>query len=316
MRLIKSKNGIYIAAGVLLTAPILQLTSVIVKPLNSSTIDTSIINEVELAKVIKNYEVQFSRNDYFGNVTSTPKVVDENGKVKIKFTPNEKESGYAYKKGSIPILISAPHSIKQPNRPGKSEFKAADVYTGSIAKYIAEQTGAHVIYKSAYTGVDDNYMGDGKVNSSKVKTKTPYRDKIEEIIDENDIKLVIDLHGFADSDKKDYGVVFGTNNGKNLLNAQGLLDEIIKVFENNGYVESGTKEAKKVNKHNAYCIDGKYAAAVKNRTIANYVATTLKTPSIQIELSRTNRDPKNSDYLYRSVNTIIDVVNHVAELYI
>ena len=82
------------------------------------------------------------------------------------FENNYKGEGsedFKYSEGSIPILISAPHSVKQIRN---NEYKAADVYTGALIKTLSKTTKAHVIYKTKTKG-DENYTN----------KNTPYREK-------------------------------------------------------------------------------------------------------------------------------------------
>lgn len=300
-------SGVSFVIGALMLAPVIQDNIYVTYAANvqAPTTDTA----KRIAEKIKTIEKnQFSINSYFGKTaTKTQRGV---------VTPivNKNELGYKYVKGSVNVLISAPHTLKQPARPGKQDYKLADAYTGAIAQYIAEKTGAHLIYKTSYTGEDDNFKGYGIDNPTKDQTRTPYRDKIEEIINKNQINLVIDLHGFADSSEKGYGVEFGTNEGSNLLNNKKLLNEILRSFEDNGFAKLNTKAAKGLPMNKVYAIDEYFSANIKNRTVTNYVATSLKTPAIQIEFSRSNRDPENVANLKRTVDTLIDVINNVSSL--
>lgn len=309
----KYSLGITLASGVLFTSALFSNSSAYTLS-NDQTGQIELHEESKgllsnkdkdlLVNRIRKYEKKlFTINNGFGDVSKIPTPDDS--------TSISKDNGYEYIKGSKKILISAPHSLKQPPRPGTTDFKLADSYTGSIAKYIAEETGAHVIYKSSYTGVDDNFMGYGIDNPSKEETVTPYRDKMEEVIKENEIELVIDLHGFADSSDRNFGVILGTNNGKNLLNNKSLLNAIKKSFNDSGFSELTDDSAG--NQQN-YVIDKLYPASIKNRSITNYVATNLNTPAIQVELSKTNRDPNNKSNLSRTVDVLMDIINKIDDL--
>ena len=76
---------------------------------------------------------------------------------------------YKYKEGTIPILISAPHTVKQWRN---NQYKSADVYTGALVKTLNETTGAHIIYKTTTNG-DENYTTE----------ETDYRKKIKDIVE-------------------------------------------------------------------------------------------------------------------------------------
>lgn len=214
--------------------------------------------------------------------------------------------GYTYIKGKIPVIISAPHSLRQPLRNSSKNsngYKPADKYTGAIAKIIAEKTGAHVIYKSAYTGIDDNYMSEEESGT----IRTPYRDKIEEIIKENDIKLLIDIHAFNNSSKS-HAIELGTNDKKNLLGNENILNVILDSFEDHGFSTNGTTKNTKL------LIDNEFKAEIKNKTISNYTATTLKTPAIQIEIGSTCRNIDDMDAFNRMLNALIDVTENASQM--
>lgn len=230
-----------------------------------------------------------------------------NGKYEYLGNKSLSKTGYIYKKGTIPVLISAPHSIKQPARDNYNVdgYKLQDTYTGAIAKILSEKTGAHVIYKSSYTGVDDNYITSSNNGGS---YKTPYRNKIEDIIKNNEIKLVIDLHGF-DSSKTAKAIELGTNYKQNLVGEKELLDLIKKAFKNHGFIENSDKKSTNL------VVDESFPAKVKNRTVSNYVASTLNVPAVQIEVGSDFRIPNNGDMtkVNKMVNALIDVVKEVSK---
>lgn len=109
----------------------------------------------------------------------------------------QNEDYFEYRKGKIPILISAPHGARHWRNRG---WKEEDEYTASIAIKLAEQTGAHVIYVKNATKEDPNY---NEVNS--------YKDAIKQIVKSNKIKFILDLHG---ADKR-----------RNFKVAVGILDK-------------------------------------------------------------------------------------------
>jgi hypothetical protein len=97
---------------------------------------------------------------------------------------NKKSDHYfGYVKGTIPILISAPHGAKH-YRTQQKRWKAEDAYTSSIAIELGRLTGAYVIYVKNKAGEDPN---------NDVHTK--YKDFLRKTVTENGIKFLIDLHG-------------------------------------------------------------------------------------------------------------------------
>ena len=114
----------------------------------------------ELKKIIR-YEKRFARHRYNGSRTP----------------------GFVIVPGTIPLIVSAPHSINQ-FREGRLKF--ADRYTGSIALLLHELTGCHLIYSSGYTGGDPNYDS---------LESNPYQEALISYTKEHNIHLLIDLHG-------------------------------------------------------------------------------------------------------------------------
>jgi hypothetical protein len=93
------------------------------------------------------------------------------------------ETYYGYVRGQIPILISAPHGARH-YRACESRWKAEDAYTSSLAIVLGRLTGAHVMYLKNKATEDPN---------SDIHSR--YKDFLANIVRENRIQFVIDLHG-------------------------------------------------------------------------------------------------------------------------
>ncbi len=104
---------------------------------------------------------------------------------------------FGYLKGSIPILISAPHGARH-YRTSENRWKAEDAYTSSWAIKLGRLTGAHVLYVKNKTSEDPNN-----------DRRTRYKDSLAKIVQENGIRFVIDLHGAgrAEPFKIDVGTI-------------------------------------------------------------------------------------------------------------
>ena len=103
---------------------------------------------------------------------------------------------YGYMKGSIPILISAPHGAKH-FRASDGTWKAEDAYTASLAIVLGRLTGAHVLYVKNKTREDPNNDRTGA-----------YKEFLKKAVKENRIRFVLDLHGSAASKPKvDVGII-------------------------------------------------------------------------------------------------------------
>ncbi len=104
---------------------------------------------------------------------------------------------YGFVKGSIPILISAPHGAQHYRQ---DHWKGEDEYTSSLAIVLGQLTGAHVLYAKNRTPEDPNRDGSGSCG---------YKELVREVVAEYGIQFVIDIHG-SDKDrpyKVDVGVI-------------------------------------------------------------------------------------------------------------
>ena len=100
-------------------------------------------------------------------------------------------------KGTIPILFSAPHTMYQLKEDGTTKLK--EPYTKAISLYLNKYCDTYSIIKDIDTGIDSNRDNYDKYNID-----------MRRLIKENDIKLVIDLHGA--SKDRDFDIEFGTLN--------------------------------------------------------------------------------------------------------
>lgn len=127
------------------------------------------------------------------------------------------ENDYIILKGSVPILFSAPHTMYQLRDDGTTKLK--EPYTKAIALYLNKYCNTYAIIKNNDTGIDsnrDNY--------------DEYNVEMRRLIKENNIKLVIDLHGA--SKDRGFDVEFGTLN--NLSADYSTIKELEEAFTENG----------------------------------------------------------------------------------
>ena len=89
-----------------------------------------------------------------------------------------------FEQGSIPILLSAPHTVNFLKEDGN--FKMREGYTKAIVKYLAQKTGAFLMIKENSDGIDPN----------KIEMED-YKRQLLEIIEKHQIRLVLDIHGAA-----------------------------------------------------------------------------------------------------------------------
>ena len=106
--------------------------------------------------------------------------------------------------GNAPVLLSAPHST---NHKKEGNLKLGELYTGSIAEYLARAIGCAVITK---TNCNESAYNDDPNAQDEFCT---YKQKIVEFMKKNKIILFVDFHGL--SKEKECIVDIGLNEGKN-----------------------------------------------------------------------------------------------------
>ena len=126
------------------------------------------------------------------------------------------EGEILYKKGIIPVIITAPHTIRQVRENG--EIKLEEPFTKAIAKYVGEEADCFYLIKNKDTGIDSNKS-----------LNDPFKSMLIDIIKDNDIKLVIDLHGAKR--ERNFDVELGTLN--NLSSDYSTIKELIDAFNEN-----------------------------------------------------------------------------------
>lgn len=191
---------------------------------------------------------------------------------------NKKEKSFIVIKGGIPVIISAPHTVKQ-LREGK--IKEAENQTGAIAYILGEETGSYVIYKTYNNQDDANY--DIENNE--------YKEEIKHIVKENNIKLLLDIHGAKDD--YDFDIDLGTSYGENINNNMEIIEKLKKCFKKYK-IENVT--------------ENKTFKADSIRTISKYINEETKIPCIQLEVAWRYRDFKNLDNIKKLIKALKEFV--------
>jgi hypothetical protein len=128
-----------------------------------------------------------------------PKMLEDIRQIEYKEIKYDVESAdyYGFIKGTIPILISAPHGAPH-YRTREARWKGEDEYTSSLAIKLGQLTGAYVIYVRNKTGEDPNNDPISK-----------YKSAIAKAVKEHNIKFLMDLHGSDEGRpfKVDIGII-------------------------------------------------------------------------------------------------------------
>jgi hypothetical protein len=179
---------------------------------------------------------------------------------------------YMIKDGKTPVMLTAVHTVKQMKETG---LKVSEPYTSAICQYVSEQTGCYFLIKSIDNGVDSNSTVEDEFKQLLLKK-----------IKENNIKLLIDIHGAALH--REFDVEFGTL--KNLtidINTQNTLRDC---FIKNGIT----------NIH--------YNDPFLGGGITKYIYENTDIDIVQIEVNHKFRDHKNIYECEKICNSLIEFV--------
>ena len=176
------------------------------------------------------------------------------------------ESEYAYCRGHIPILISAPHGAAH-TRNGR--YKGEDEYTAAFARLIAEETGAHCIYARRKSRTDPNAAADA-----------PYKEKVRQICRDNEIRFVLDLHGMWA--RHNAGIELGTRDGKSCPEQKEL---IVQTLVESGFTLDNRSKLLRLR------VDAQFSGngSPTREPLIKFVSEKLRIPAAQFELNAWNR---------------------------
>ncbi len=182
--------------------------------------------------------------------------------------PRDGEQPFAYQPGHLPILLSAPHGAEH-LRNGR--FKDEDEYTASIARLVAENTGAHVLYSYAQSNSDPNW-----------DRHAPYKEQLGEIVADSDIRFVLDIHGMSNRHK--FGLALGTIRGRSCPDHEAL---IVRTLEANQFRPATIVEAKAFDRlqWDRFVVNPpRFTGGVSSYTVTRYVSQELRVAGAQLEL--------------------------------
>ena len=174
---------------------------------------------------------------------------------------------YIIKKGNIPILFTAPHTMQQIKEDGS--IKPSELFTKAIALYLNKFYNVNCMIKIKDTGLDSN-----RDNRDEFKTE------LLRFIKDNNIKIVIDLHGSKES--REFDIEFGTLN--NLSSDYTVIKELEDSFINNGITNIS------------------YNDPFKGGAITQYIYGLKDVDVIQLEINSKYRN--NIDKLNKLCNSI------------
>ena len=195
-------------------------------------------------------------------------------KEEIKFFEDlVSDDNYIFKLGNVPILFTAVHTMVQFFDDGS--IKLNEPYTKAIGLYLNKYCDTSYFIKLKDNGIDSN-----KDNHDL------FKEKLMQIVEDNNIKLVIDLHGA--NKKRDFDVEFGTLN--NLTADFSTIKELEEAFIENGIFNI---------KHNA---------PFKGGAITKYLYKIDGVEVIQLEINKNYRDLERIENLEKICNSLVSFI--------
>ncbi len=190
----------------------------------------------------------------------------------------QSDSDYITQKGTIPILFTAPHTMTQLKEDGT--VKLSEPYTKAIALYLNKHFNSFCMIKINDTGEDSNR-----------DNRDEFKKELIRYIKDNNIKIVIDLHG--SSIDRDFDIEFGTLN--NLSADFSTVKELEEAFTENNINNIA------------------YNDPFKGGAITEYLYSLNDIDVIQVEINRKYRDYNNIDYLERLCKSFGNFINQYKE---
>lgn len=174
------------------------------------------------------------------------------------------EQNYQIVPGRIPVVISAPHTVRQ-WREGK--MKERDGMTGGLAEYLCERFGVWGVIRTWNAQDDPNHNNDERSKA--------YRATVAEVVRAQNAQWMFDLHGCLN--KHGFDMSVRINGGGNLNCEREELDEILKDWRDVGLDVR---------------VDEQFFAA-KSEAVSNYIHRVTGINCLQLEIStriRTTED--------------------------
>ena len=192
-----------------------------------------------------------------------------------KLENSKTESTYLVKKGTVPIILTAVHTMKQRKKDGT--IKLNEPFTKAIAKYVGNKTDCSYLIKQRATKIDSNW-----------EELDDFKLLLERFIHEHGVKLLINNHGT--SSKREFDVELGTLN--NLSVRQSTIRNLRNSFFEYGIYEVVLNEP------------------FKGGGITKYIFGKTEIDVIQIEINGKYRNINNAENMERLCNALIKFIRN------
>lgn len=190
-----------------------------------------------------------------------------------KLENSKTESTYLVKKGTVPIILTAVHTMKQRKKDGT--IKLNEPFTKAIAKYVSNKTDCSYLIKQKATKIDSNW-----------EELDDFKLLLERFIHEHGVELLIDIHGA--SSKREFDVELGTLN--NLSVRQSTIRNLRNSFFEYGIYEVVLNEP------------------FKGGGITKYIFGKTEIDVIQIEINGKYRNINDAENMERLCNALIKFI--------
>ncbi len=176
----------------------------------------------------------------------------------------EKESAcFRIIKGTIPVLVSAPHVFAHRRPSLTMSYKTGEQWTDSIVEEICANTGAWGILLTSESEYDPNYH---------CIDINEYKNSVRNLIVDNKIKKFVDIHGLSDEHDYDLAVYYPSK----FTNSIKLAEDICRSVD--------VCDLQGINLCVLRFLDN------EQETLGEFVASKLRVPSIQMEIARYIRE--------------------------
>jgi hypothetical protein len=182
------------------------------------------------------------------------------------FAP-EGERTFTYLPGHLPLLISAPHATIHQRH---NRVKREEGFTGAMAHFLAETTGAHALY-SRYRSPDDPNWN----------RHSPYKRFLQKVVQSHHVQFVIDLHGM--SNRHNIGLALGSMNGRSCpMQEPIILQTITQHYDQTSETTANSLAALRWD----YFVwnHSKFTGGLTNHTVTRFVSQQLGVAALQVEL--------------------------------
>ncbi len=187
---------------------------------------------------------------------------------------------FRYFEGTLPVLVSAPHSVRHIRH---KKIKPSDEFTGSMACILNKLTGCHSLVVTKLYGGDPNF-----------DDKCIYKDLIKNICATNRPRLLIDIHGA--SREHDFDIDIGTMKGNSLLGKDryaALLRDSLEKYEIPRISEN------------------RFTVSAQN-TVTRFVSQQLGIAAVQLEINKRFRAPhQNPEDYCRMVGALAEFIEQI-----